>query len=232
MFNTLKLLFSGLQWKVPLVALSLSVGVVTGDANPVSASRNQTIEQSQTVSLKSETSTGTNSFSSYSSSSSSTSTTFVVNDDDANYSHRWKTSLQRIGDLNQYQASVTTSSFGKRTTLPQQDGVYLYGQSSQPGELGKGYIIFERKRGRVTGALYMPSSEFSCFRGALRQNGLLAMTVNSYPGEKSTPQVASVRRFSGVQDTMSYDYSVKLQNYHRLSSIGTSDRQVLQMCKS
>lgn len=231
MFNSLKLLSSGLQWKVPLVVLSLSVGVVAGNANLVSASQTQTIKQSQTISLKSKTST--NSFSSYSSSSSSQSTTFVLNDDDdANYSHSWETSLQTVGDINQYQASISTSSFRKRTTLPQQDGVYLYGQSSQPGELGKGYIIFERKRGRVTGALYMPSSEFSCFRGALRQNGLLAMTVNSYAGEKSTPQVASARTFSGAQDTMSYDYSVKLQNYHRLSSIGASDRQVLQMCKS
>lgn len=227
MFNTLNRLYSTLQWKIPLLALSLSVGVVAETANPVLASHSQAIHQSQTISLESKTTA--DSFSSYSSSRQTTNFTIP---DDISYSHNWKTSLRSIGNVKQYQASITNTLFRRRTTLPQEDGVYLYGQSSEPGQIGKGYIIFERKGGRVTGALYMPSSEFSCFRGALRQNGLLAMTVNSYPGEASTPQVASARTFSGAQDNTNYDYSVKLQNYYRLSSIGASDRKVLQMCKS
>ena len=228
MFNNLNRLFSNLNWKIPLVAFSLTLGVTAETARPVFASQTQTIRQSQSVSIKSET-TG-DSFSSY---SSSHSTSFVVSGD-SNYSRKWKTSSQIIGDVNQYQASVTRASFGKRTTLPQQDGVYLYGQSSQPGQLGKGYIIFERKRGRVTGALYMPSSEFSCFRGNLRQNGKLAMTVNGYPGESSPSQVASASKLPNPQmpETVNYDYSVRLQNYHRLNSIGATDRKVLQMCKT
>ena len=228
MFNNLNRLFSSLNWKIPLFAFSLTLGVVAQSTSPVFASQTHTIRQSQSVSIKSET--NTDSLSSY---SSSHSTSFVVSGD-SNYSHKWKTSSRIIGDVNQYQASVIRASFGKRTSLPQQDGVYLYGQSSQPGQLGKGYIIFERKRGKVTGALYMPSSEFSCFRGTLRQNGKLAMTVNGYPGESSTPQVASVRTLPNPQETgaINYDYSVRLQNYHRLNSIGASDRRVLQMCKS
>ncbi|KST69363.1 hypothetical protein [Mastigocoleus testarum] len=226
MLNNIKRLSSNLNWKVPFFALSLAIGVFAETTNPVSASQ---MHHSQTASLNSQTATG--SFSSYSSSSSSQSTNFFVNNN-GNYSHNWDTSLRTVGDINQYQASISTSSLRKRTTLPQKDGVYLYGQSPQPGQLGKGYIIFERKYGRVTGALYMPSSEFSCFRGALRQNGKLAMTVNSYPGETSTSQVASVRGFSGTENTVTnYNHSVRLQNYYRLSSIGDSDRQVLQMCK-
>lgn len=229
MLNNIKRLSSNLNWKVPFFALSLAIGVFAETTNPVSASQMQTMHESQTVSLNSQNATG--SFSSYSSSGSSQSTNFFVNDD-GNYSHSWETSLRTVSDINQYQAFISTSSFRRQTTLPQKDGVYLYGQSPQPGQLGKGYIIFERKHGRVTGALYMPSSEFSCFRGALRQNGRLAMTVNSYPGETSTPQVASVRTFSGTDNTVTnYNHSVRLQNYYRLSSIGDNDRQVLQMCK-
>ncbi|MDJ0697910.1 hypothetical protein [Mastigocoleus sp. MO_188.B34] len=227
MLNNIKRLSSNLNWKVPFVALSLAIGVFADTTNPVSASQIQTMHQYRTVSLNSQTATG--SFSSY---SPSQSTNFFVSNDE-HYSYHWNTSLKTVGDINQYQASISTSLFRKRTTLPQKDGVYLYGQSPQPGQLGKGYIIFERKHGIVTGALYMPSSEFSCFRGALRENGRLAMTVNAYPGETSTPQVASVRTFSGTDNAgvTNYSHSVKLQNYYRLSSIGHSDRRVLQMCK-
>ena len=228
MFKILNRLSLGLQWKIPLLALSLTLGAVAENTSPAFAAQNQTTHQYQTVSVSSTTTTG--SFSSYSSSQS----TSVVVSDDTNYSHNWTTSSQIIDGVNHYQASISSTSSRKGTILPQEDGVYLYGQSSQPGQLGKGYIIFERKRGRVTGALYMPRSEFSCFRGTLRGNGKLAMTVNGYPGETSTPQIASTGGLSGAQnaETTAYDYSLKLQDYHRLNSIGSTDRKVLQMCKS
>lgn len=228
MFKNLNRLSSSLQWKIPLLALSLTLGAVAESTSPVFAVQTQTTQQSQTVSVNSQTTTG--SFSSYSSSQS----TSIVVSDDTNYSHSWTTSSQINDGVKQYQASISSTSSRKRTTLPQEDGVYLYGQSSQAGQLGKGYIIFERKRGRVTGALYMPSSEFSCFRGTLRGNGKLAMTVNGYPGETSTPQIASTGGLSGAQnaEATAYDYSLKLQDYHRVNSIGSIDRKILQMCKS
>ncbi|KAB8315901.1 hypothetical protein SD81_031735 [Tolypothrix campylonemoides VB511288] len=118
--------------------------------------------------------------------------------------------------------------------FPQQDGVYLYGQSPKSGELGQGYIIFEKRQSKVIGALYMPSSEFSCFNGTLESSGQLAMTVTGYPGDKSPTQVATNNTLPRVMDDESsnYAHSVTLQDYYPVNGIAASDRQVLQMCQS
>ncbi|BAZ21639.1 hypothetical protein NIES4073_25170 [Kalymmatonema gypsitolerans NIES-4073] len=118
--------------------------------------------------------------------------------------------------------------------FPQQDGVYLYGQSPKSGELGQGYIIFEKRQSKVIGALYMPSSEFSCFNGTLESSGQLAMTVTGYPGDKSPTQVATNNTLPRVMDDESsnYAHSVTLQDYYPVNGMAASDRQVLQMCQS
>ena len=90
-------------------------------------------------------------------------------------------------------ASSTTEIWGKKllkkqeshqeSSIPTKDGIYLYGQSPQPNQLGQGYVLFQRQQGKVTGALYMPQSEFSCFEGTLDKSGELAMTVTGSPDE-------------------------------------------------
>lgn len=132
----------------------------------------------------------------------------------------------------------TEPSFrGMRTApkmnFPQKDGIYLYGQSPKPNQIGQGYIVFEKRRDQIKGALYMPSSEFSCFQGTLEKSGELAMTVNGFPGESPSTEVASRNGVTNVADEepVTYAYSVALQDYHRLNSISASDRQILQMCK-
>lgn len=121
-----------------------------------------------------------------------------------------------------------------RAKFPQQDGVYLYGQSPKSGELGQGYIIFEKRQSKVIGALYMPSSEFSCFNGTLQSSGQLAMTVTGYPGDKSPTQVAANNALPQLVDDESsnYAHSVALQDYYPINEMASSDRQVLQMCQS
>jgi hypothetical protein len=118
--------------------------------------------------------------------------------------------------------------------LPKQDGIYLYGESPKPNEIGKGYIIFENQQGNLTGALYMPNSEFSCFNGNLNSSGELAMTVTGYPGDVTPTKVATSGRLPRLdQDEPTiYTHSVALQNYHPLSTISANDRQILQTCKA
>lgn len=128
-----------------------------------------------------------------------------------------------------------TASISSTTArFPQQDGVYLYGQSPKSGQLGQGYIIFEKHQNKVTGALYMPSSEFSCFNGTLRSSGELAMTVNGYPGDQSPTQVAANNTLPRIaeDEPSTYAHSVTLKDYYQLSNISSSDRQVLQMCQA
>ena len=123
-----------------------------------------------------------------------------------------------------------------KANFPVKDGVYLYGQSPKSNQLGQGYIIFQKQQDKVTGALYMPQSEFNCFQGTLNPSGELAMTVNTSSNEASTNQsnqVAASNRLPkvGEDEFSSYPYSLALQDFHRLNSITASDRRTLQMCK-
>ncbi|MEH1927870.1 MAG: hypothetical protein V7K14_18460 [Nostoc sp.] len=123
-----------------------------------------------------------------------------------------------------------------QANFPEKDGVYLYGQSPKPNQLGQAYIIFQKQQAKVTGALYMPQSEFNCFQGTLNPSGELAMTVNGSANEASSTQSNQVATSSrlpkvGEDESSSYAYSVALQDFYRLNSITASDRRTLQMCK-
>lgn len=122
-----------------------------------------------------------------------------------------------------------------RGNFPTKDGTYLYGQSPAANQIGQAYVLFEQRQGRITGALYMPQSEFSCFQGAMEQSGELAMTVTASPGEVGVNQVATANQFQipnySDDQMISYPYSVALQDYHQINSISANDQRILQMCK-
>ncbi|MEH2329907.1 hypothetical protein [Nostoc sp.] len=123
-----------------------------------------------------------------------------------------------------------------KANFPVKDGIYLYGQSPKPNQLGQGYIIFQKQQDKVRGALYMPQSELNCFQGTINPSGELAMTVNSSSNEASSEQsnqVATSNRLPQVAEDESnpYAYSLALQDFYRLNSIAASDRRTLQMCK-
>lgn len=118
------------------------------------------------------------------------------------------------------------------TNLPTQNGIYLYGQSPTPNQIGQGYIVFEKRQSQVNGAMYMPSSEFSCFQGTIDRSGELAMTVNAAPDETSLNQVATNSSIPSMSndELSSYAYSVALQDYHQIKSISSTEQRILQMC--
>lgn len=118
------------------------------------------------------------------------------------------------------------------TNLPTQDGIYLYGQSPKPNQVGQGYIVFEKSQSQVKGAMYMPSSEFSCFQGTIDRSGEVAMTVNAAPYETSSNQVATNSTTPSISnDELSgYAYSVALQDYHQINSISSTEQRILRIC--
>jgi len=132
------------------------------------------------------------------------------------------------------QAPVNQAKVAPKANFPQHDGVYLYGQSPRPGQLGQGYIVFEKQQDNVVGALYIPSSELSCFNGTLYPSGELAMTVRGYVGESSPTQVATNNTIPRLNDDepTTYAHSIALQDYYQLNSVSPKDRQILQMCKT
>jgi hypothetical protein len=130
------------------------------------------------------------------------------------------------------QKSAKSTATTPTANFPKEDGVYLYGQSPQANQLGQGYIVFEKRQGQVKGALYMPSSEFSCFQGTLDKSGDLAMTVKSSPDAGGLTEVATSNILPKINDDepITYAYTVALQDYHQLGSISANDRRILQIC--
>ena len=129
-----------------------------------------------------------------------------------------------------------------RGKLPEVNGIYLYGQSPEPEQIGQEYMVFEVRQGKVIGAFYLPYSEFSCFHGNL-QSGKLALMVANGPAAAPYPEsvagqnsqqvaTASNTHIGNNYKPLAYSYSVALQNYHQLPSVSANDQRILKTCKN
>lgn len=126
--------------------------------------------------------------------------------------------------------SLPTPQAAAKPVLP--DGVYLYGQSTQPEQVGQGYFVFEAKQGTVVGALYMPRSSFDCTSGKFQNDQLALTVVNSYdrttnPYEIALEQTANV----AAEDNPAFK-DIGLQGFQRLSQISENDYRILNVCKA
>lgn len=156
---------------------------------------------------------------------------------------------QEVNSKNTYKISVQAKGLSKNTydnkgKLPQKDGVYLYGQSPQPQQIGQEYIVVEVNKGRAVGAFYLPHSEFNCFNGTI-EAGKLALLLANGPETEAYPEVGNItddtQQVAAVGDRswgengsneLTTPYSVALQNYHQLPNVSPSDKQILAACKS
>ncbi|HEY9801781.1 MAG TPA: hypothetical protein V6D25_15595 [Leptolyngbyaceae cyanobacterium] len=139
-----------------------------------------------------------------------------------------------VGSRQSYQKAEKETAIAPRFSLPKRDGVYLFGQSPKPNQVGQGYVLFHKQQGKLVGALYMPNSEFSCFQGTIDKSGELAMTVTGTPDAGASPDVATASTIPQLDDDepMTYAYTVALQDYHPIKTISANDRRILQMCRS
>ncbi len=124
-----------------------------------------------------------------------------------------------------------------------QDGTYLYGQTSQPGEIGKEYIVFQAHQGKVVGAMYMPSSEYACFYGTLNSKQMNLTVVNPYNqtafshtiAREQQTQVAAAGgqiNIENTYDSLTYPHSIGLEGYLPINQVGDNDKQILNTCVS
>ncbi|MEM6754200.1 MAG: hypothetical protein AAF630_14645 [Cyanobacteria bacterium P01_C01_bin.38] len=147
--------------------------------------------------------------------------------------------LRQELDTNSSNQTINTDKASVRGLIPANnfptgDGVFLYGSSQRAGEIGKGYIVFEKQANKVVGGMYMPASEFNCFQGDLNRTGEIAMTVKGYAGDINPTQVASTDRLPKEDENQlaNYAYSVTLQDYYQLDAVSKEDRNILQTCKA
>lgn len=113
------------------------------------------------------------------------------------------------------------------------NGIYLYGQSQKPDQIGKEYIVFKAEDGELVGALYMPRSEFSCFRGEIAANQL--QMIVDHPYEDSTHPYAialTARDAIASRQNDSISQPVTLQGYHPIEDISDNDQRLLVTCQS
>jgi hypothetical protein len=123
------------------------------------------------------------------------------------------------------------------------DGTYLYGQSSEPEQIGKEYIVFEARQGKVIGAMYLPSSEYSCFHGTLDSKQMNLTVVNPYDQTAFSHSIARAQpahiaaaggqiNLQNTYDTVTYPHTVQLEGYQPISKVSDNDQQVLNLCRN
>ncbi|MDJ0708625.1 MAG: hypothetical protein QNJ46_35620 [Leptolyngbyaceae cyanobacterium MO_188.B28] len=115
---------------------------------------------------------------------------------------------------------------------PMPDGVYVYGQSPEPGQIGATYLVFEVSNQQTVGAFYLPSSSFDCFHGELQPNRLLLTVVDSYDQTTHPYAVALQTKHPLTASNLGKTPPVGLIGFHPVRSISDMDYQLLSTCQA
>ena len=125
--------------------------------------------------------------------------------------------------------TTATQAIATGATQRLRDGVYVYGQSSQPEEIGQVYMVFEAQADQMVGAFYMPFSSFDCFQGSLEADRLALTITDSYSAETSSYAVALDSGDPQASDNLLAPFG--LEGFQPLDEVSDNDRQILGVCK-
>jgi hypothetical protein len=121
-------------------------------------------------------------------------------------------------------ASDTPAVAGRKQL---RNGIYVFGQTSQPEQIGKEYLVFESRGSKVIGAFYMPASEYSCFYGTLKQSQMDLTTVDPEDGSTYTHSIALQ-----PSSLVASNRQIALQGYQPVTRISDNAQQILKNCRS
>lgn len=130
-------------------------------------------------------------------------------------------SLSSPTNINIAQAKHTSSALA--------DGVYLYGQSPEPEQLGQEYLVIKVNKGQVVGAFYMPQSEFNCFSGNITASQMNLSVVDPYDNSVHPYSIALQTNSPVVAQNVS-SVSLTLEGYHQISKLSDNDQKILNVC--
>jgi hypothetical protein len=119
--------------------------------------------------------------------------------------------------------------FASEKVLP--NGVFFYGQSSQPDKIGQEYLVFEVQQNQVKGAIYLPSSEFNCFEGILTPQAMQISIADPY-NDMIYPVQISLQREAMTASVTIPSPVVGLEGYYELDEVRDRDQYFLQTCLS
>lgn len=113
------------------------------------------------------------------------------------------------------------------------NGIYLYGQSPEPEQMGAAYMVFEARDGLAIGAFYMPNSSFDCFYGDIRPTEMALTVIDSYSGE-AFPYAIALESVDAVANADGSGTSLNpvVEGFYQLSNLSDVDRQILSVCQT
>ncbi|MBW4695390.1 MAG: hypothetical protein KME27_26880 [Lyngbya sp. HA4199-MV5] len=126
--------------------------------------------------------------------------------------------------------AIARAEAAPKPVLP--DGVYLYGQSAQPDQVGQGYFVFESRRGNVVGALYMPRSSFDCTSGKFQNDQLALTVVNSYDRTTNPFEIALEKTSNVATEGNPALQKIGLEGFQRINKLSENDHRILNVCKA
>lgn len=109
---------------------------------------------------------------------------------------------------------------------------YLYGQSSQPEQIGQDYLVFEVRENKLVGAFYMPQSEFACFYGEVDGQHMNLNVVDPYSQETFAYGVPLEAQSNIAQGDGQIASSLAPQGYEQINTISDNDQRILNTCVS
>ncbi|MGD1905139.1 MAG: hypothetical protein ACFB0C_03995 [Leptolyngbyaceae cyanobacterium] len=115
-------------------------------------------------------------------------------------------------------------------TAALEEGVYLYGESPQPQQVGATYMVMTVQAGQAVGAFYMPSSSFDCFYGPVTANSLDLTIVNSYDQVAYPYEVALA--INGAVAATGAVPAVVPEGFHAIDTLSETDQQILATCQA
>lgn len=109
------------------------------------------------------------------------------------------------------------------------DGIYLYGQSASPEQIGQEYLVFKVTQGKVIGAFYMPRSEFNCFSGTITLASMNLSITDPYDNTVSSYSIA-LQELSPIAGNSQIHREIGLEGYQQIKKISENDQRILNVC--
>lgn len=100
------------------------------------------------------------------------------------------------------------------------NGTHLYGETHEPGAVGREYVVFDHQGGQAIGAVFMAGSEYSCFSGQVQGDQLKMMVLDSYENAERPYDIS-------LEGESSDGYE-----YRPVQQIGRQELNILDTCRS
>lgn len=142
-----------------------------------------------------------------------------------------RVAVRSVGQPQELGQQLVSEALSVNGTAFPENGVYLYGQSPEPEQVGAAYAVMEIVDNQAVGAFYMPQSSFDCFYGAVESNQLMLNVVSSY--DQQTHEYAlAFQDSTAIATTEEAAAPMELMGYHPIETVSSNDHRMLGVCRT